>query len=56
MPQREDLLIRDPKTQVAHPTPQSKKIAFGQQAAYFEIEYTLSTLYTCLIFVASFLF
>ncbi|KAL6876252.1 glycosyltransferase family 2 protein [Trichoderma longibrachiatum] len=56
MPDREELLVRDPQTKVAHPTPESKKIAFGGQAAWFEFEYTFSTLYTCLIFVASFLF
>ena len=56
MPDREDLLNRDPKTQVAHPTPQSKKIAFGGQAAWFEAEYTVTTIYTCLVFVASFIF
>ncbi|KAI6755842.1 hypothetical protein HG531_004948 [Fusarium graminearum] len=56
MPDREDLLNRDPKTQVAHPTPQSKKIAFGGQAAWFELEYTVTTAYTCLVFVASFIF
>ncbi|KAF4980494.1 hypothetical protein FZEAL_3505 [Fusarium zealandicum] len=56
MPEREELLNRDPKTQVAHPTKQSKKIAFGGQAAWFELEYTVTTLYTCLIFAASFIF
>ncbi|KAH7192607.1 nucleotide-diphospho-sugar transferase [Fusarium flagelliforme] len=56
MPDREDLLNRDSKTQVAHPTPQSKKIAFGGQAAWFEAEYTVTTIYTCLVFVASFIF
>uniref|UniRef100_A0A1Y1NFF8 Glycosyltransferase 2-like domain-containing protein n=1 Tax=Photinus pyralis TaxID=7054 RepID=A0A1Y1NFF8_PHOPY len=56
MPEREQLLDRDPKTLVAHPTPKSKKIAFGGQAAWFEFELTTSTLYTALIFVASFIF
>ncbi|EWG53688.1 hypothetical protein FVEG_12066 [Fusarium verticillioides 7600] len=56
MPDREDLLNRDPKTQVAHPTTQSKKIAFGGQAAWFELEYTTTTIYTCLVFVCSFIF
>ncbi|KAH7129462.1 family 2 glycosyltransferase [Dactylonectria estremocensis] len=56
MPDREELLDRDPKTRVAHPTRQSKKIAFGGQAAWFELEYTFTTLYTILIFVCSFLF
>ncbi|KAL1862688.1 hypothetical protein VTK73DRAFT_6691 [Phialemonium thermophilum] len=56
MPDREDLLVRDPKTGVAHPTRESKKIAFGGQAAWFELEYSASTAYMVLIFVASFLF
>ncbi|KAM5359653.1 hypothetical protein ACJZ2D_014326 [Fusarium nematophilum] len=56
MPDREDLLNRDAKTQIAHPTKESKKIAFGGQAAWFELEYTVTTLYTCLVFVASFIF
>lgn len=53
-PDREDLLVRDPKTNVAHPTEKSKKTAFGGQAAWFELEYTLTTAYTCLIFACSF--
>lgn len=56
MPDREQLLNRDPNTKVAHPTRQSKKIAFGGQAAWFEFEYTFSTIYTTFIFVASFFF
>jgi Glycosyl transferase family group 2 len=56
MPGREELLKRDPKTGVAYPTIQSKKIAFGGQAAWFELEYTAATLYTVLIFVYSFIF
>ncbi|KAL5627397.1 hypothetical protein BROUX41_003550 [Berkeleyomyces rouxiae] len=54
MPPREQLLERDPKTGVAHPTPESKKIAFGGQAAWFELEYTLTTAFTALVFAASF--
>lgn len=54
MPDREELLERDPKTQIAHPTAKSKKIAFGSQAAWFELEYTTTTIYTCLVFAASF--
>ncbi|PMB65940.1 Cellulose synthase catalytic subunit (UDP-forming) [Beauveria bassiana] len=55
VPDREDLLIRDPKTDVAHPNRKSKKIAFGQQAAFFELEYTATSLYTIAVFVASFI-
>lgn len=54
MPDREELLVRDAKTEVAHPTRKAKKIAFGGQAAWFELEYTATTLFTCLIFVATF--
>ncbi|KAF3810595.1 Cellulose synthase 1 [Colletotrichum gloeosporioides] len=56
MPDREALLDRDPKTFVAHPSPGSKKIAFGGQAAWFETELTITTAYTILIFVCSFFF
>lgn len=55
VPDREDLLVRDPKTDVAHPTRKSKKIAFGQQAAFFEIEYSATSMYTIAVFVASFI-
>ncbi|CAK7275306.1 hypothetical protein SEPCBS119000_006626 [Sporothrix epigloea] len=55
MPDREDLLIRDPKTGVAHPTESAKKIAMNGQTAWYELEYTTSTIYTILIFVMSFL-
>ncbi|KAK1450677.1 glycosyltransferase family 2 [Colletotrichum cuscutae] len=56
MPDREQLLERDSKTFVAHPTPQSKKIAFGGQAAWFETELTVTSAYTILVFVLSFIY
>ncbi|KAI7977684.1 hypothetical protein EIK77_010275 [Talaromyces pinophilus] len=56
MPDREDLLKRDPKTGVAHPTPESKKIAFAGQEAWFEFEYTFATLFTIFVFVYSFFY
>lgn len=56
VPDREDLLKRDTKTGVAHPTTRSKKIAFGGQAAWFELEYTIATVVTVLVFVYSFFF
>lgn len=55
MPNREQLLNRDRHSGVAHPTDESKKIAFGGQAAWFEFEYTSATLYTALVFAASFI-
>ncbi|EHY56623.1 hypothetical protein HRR83_002294 [Exophiala dermatitidis] len=56
MPDREELLIRDQKTGVAHPTPQSKKIAYRSQSFLFEVEYTVTTVFTALIFVAAFFY
>lgn len=56
MPDREELLERDPKTGVAHPNISSKQIAFEGQTALFEFEYTFTTLYTALVFVATFFF
>ncbi|KKY21460.1 putative glycosyl [Phaeomoniella chlamydospora] len=53
---RETYLNRDPKTGVAHPTPKSKKIGFKTETAYFEFEYTATTAFTTLVFVASFFF
>ncbi|CAK7564617.1 MAG: hypothetical protein SEPTF4163_002512 [Sporothrix epigloea] len=55
MPDREELLVRDPKTGVAHPTESAKKIAMNGQTAWYELEYTTTTMYTILIFVMSFL-
>ncbi|RDW85324.1 hypothetical protein BP6252_02914 [Coleophoma cylindrospora] len=54
MPDREELLERDTKTGVAHPTAESKNIGFGGQAAWFELLYTSATIYTILIFIYSF--
>merc|ERR1711939_1213520 len=54
VPEREELLVRDQKTGVAHPTTESKKVAFGGQAAWFEFLYTGSTIYTALVFAYSF--
>ena len=54
VPDREQLLKRDPKTDVAHPTKESKKTAFSPQTAIFELEYLISTVFTTLVFVASF--
>ncbi|CZT09762.1 probable glycosyl transferase [Rhynchosporium graminicola] len=54
MPDREALLERDSKTGVAHPTANSKKIAYGGQAAWFEMLYSIATVHTVLVFVYSF--
>lgn len=56
MPDRETLLVRDPKTGVAHPTKESKKIAFRGQTLWFEFEYTFTTVFTTVVFVATFFY
>ena len=56
MPARESLLARDPKTNVAHPTPASKRIAFKPETVLFEVEYIVTTLFTALVFGASFFY
>ena len=56
MPDREELLIRDPKTGVAHPTKQAKKIGRAPQTWLFELEYSFTTIYTTAVFVAAFFY
>lgn len=56
VPDREELLNRDPDSGIAHPREVSKKTAFGAQAFIFEAEYTITTLYTTLCFAATFWF
>jgi hypothetical protein len=56
MPDRETLLERDPKTGVAHPTAQSKKIAFKPETALCELEYCFTTAFTALVFAAAFFY
>jgi hypothetical protein len=56
VPDREELLIRDPKTGIAHPRPSAKKTDSSAQTAWFEIEYTVTTLYTAVCFVATFFY
>ena len=54
MPPREDLLQIDPKTGVKRPTEKAKKIGWGHRDARGEVEYTLTTAFTALVFAAAF--
>jgi len=56
MPDREDLLNRDSKTGIAHPTATAKKINWSYQSYVYEFEYTFTTLFTGLVFVAAFFY
>lgn len=46
VPDREELLNRDPKTGVAHPTAGAKKISWAPQSVLFEVEYCVTTAFT----------
>lgn len=56
MPDREELLNRDPKTGIAHPKKEAKKLKNSSQTVWFEFEYSLTTLYTAVCFVATFFY
>ena len=56
MPDREELLDRDPKTGIAHPKKSARKLRNSKQTSWFEFEYSLTTLYTTVVFVASFIY
>lgn len=55
VPPRDDLLVRDPKTKVAHPREECKTVDFGKRRNMFEFEYTVTTLFTCFIFASAFI-
>ena len=54
VPDRQDLLDRDPKTGIAHPTEWAKKQKDGWSTTLHEMQYSALTLYTTVIFVFSF--
>jgi hypothetical protein len=56
MPPREDLLVRDDKTGVAHPTLDAKKVKSIWAHWVFEVLNSMITLYTTGVLAASFLF
>jgi cellulose synthase/poly-beta-1,6-N-acetylglucosamine synthase-like glycosyltransferase len=54
VPDREDLLDRDPKTQIAHPKEYWKKQRWGRGTFWHETQYSLCTAFTAAIFFGSF--
>ena len=56
MPDREELLDRDPKTGIAHPKKSARKLENSSQSSWFEFEYSLTTVYTAACFVATFFY
>jgi len=55
MPDREDLLDRDPVTGVAHPTEGAKMLKWDRSNFLHELQYSGLTVYAIVIFVGSFL-
>jgi hypothetical protein len=54
VPDREDLLDRNPKTQVAHPKEYWKNQRWGRGTFWHETQYSLCTTFTAVIFLGSF--
>jgi len=56
MPDREDLLQRDPQTGIAYPKESSKKLIWEKTNVFHEMQYFLLTSYTVILFVGSFFY
>lgn len=56
MPDREDLLQRDPKTGIAYPKESSKKLQWEKRNVLHELQYFVLTAYTTVLFVGSFFY
>ena len=54
MPDREELLERDPKTGIAHPKPYWKKQRWGVGQVWYESQYLIVAVFTAVVFVGSF--
>jgi hypothetical protein len=56
MPDREDLLDRDPNTGIAYPKESAKKLKWGKKNMLHEVLYFLLTAYTTVLFIGSFIY
>ena len=56
VPDIDDLLVRDEKSGVAYPKEESKRIRTKGSHSYFEIQYSLMTIYTTVLFVGSWIY
>lgn len=56
IPDREELLQRDPKTSIAHPKPEWKNQRWSVTSHFQEVMYTLAAMYTVTLFVGTFTF
>jgi hypothetical protein len=56
MPDREELLDRDPNTGIAYPKESSKKLRWQKKNVLHELQYALLTVYTTVLFVGTFFY
>lgn len=56
MPDREELLERDPSSGVAHPKQRERAIHWSKKNYAYEAQYSLLTLYTAVLFFGTFFF
>jgi hypothetical protein len=56
MPDREDLLNRDPQTGIAYPKAEAKQLKWGKKNILHEVLYFLLTAYTIVLFIGSFVY
>lgn len=56
MPDREDLLDRDPGTGIAYPKESAKELRWGKKNVLHEILYGLLTVYTIVLFIGTFIY
>ena len=56
VPDREDLLDRDPTTGIAHPTKEAKSIVWDKTNAFHEIQYSMLTVYIIVLFIGTFFY
>ncbi len=54
MPDREELLVRDPKTGIARPKEEWKRQRYAKRAFWHEMQYSGVTVFTGVIFIGSF--
>jgi hypothetical protein len=56
MPDREELLQRDPKTGIAYPKESAKRIRWQKKNILHEVQYMLLTAYTLVLFIGTFVY
>lgn len=56
VPDNEDLLDRDPRTNVAYPKESTKQIRNKSSNGYFEFQYAMMTIYITVVFAGTWIY